>query len=211
VAHRESWTYTIYDRPDDFPDKVVVRRHDISRGPEPIPDPQVFRFDSIEDARLFLWFCNWKMPRFPEDKRSIVEVWFYYPELGQTGPPWLTGEGGLMREGMTAATRSAVLRDQQMMASGWFANWIRKPSLKDMRDRLVAAYQRIGDDDDKKAGVTYTEFMKRYHAIYAESIDDAEMVGFLVHAMLRCLDWRLIVWTIEAMHSQMEQHDGNGR
>lgn len=64
--------WTVYDHPEDFPDKFVVR---VAYGL--IKEPQSSAHDSLQDARESIWsrggsFC---LGRDPSDAPCIVESW----------------------------------------------------------------------------------------------------------------------------------------
>lgn len=70
-------TFTIYEKPKDYPDKFVVRRWAVVRGrPNPVPDPKAWAVaDSLEMARKALppgLVCT---QRYPGDDPVIVETW----------------------------------------------------------------------------------------------------------------------------------------
>lgn len=60
----------VYDRPDDYPEKIVARVWDLDR-----PTSMVMIADSIEDMRLRKPSSMIVIPRDPEDARIIVETW----------------------------------------------------------------------------------------------------------------------------------------
>lgn len=72
-------TWTIYDRPRDFPDKVVVRGFDIFNGmTDPVPQKAGYLFADVETARA------WVQQEHPEavlvapsqtDHPNVVETW----------------------------------------------------------------------------------------------------------------------------------------
>ena len=67
--------YTIYDRPEDFPDKCVVRRHFIENG-ESNPEFTVYAIGKeIEDVRRQLPVGLTCVGREVNDEAQIVESW----------------------------------------------------------------------------------------------------------------------------------------
>lgn len=66
--------WTVYDRPRDYPDHVVVRRWKIRDG-VPSPTDEHFTFDSLEEARASIPPGLAVIPRFADDDPKIVEVW----------------------------------------------------------------------------------------------------------------------------------------
>lgn len=68
--------WTVFDHPSDWPENFVVRPHVVLRDGTVKPDPQVFLFDNLDDAREFLsekgLTC---LARHPEDDPVIVETW----------------------------------------------------------------------------------------------------------------------------------------
>lgn len=68
--------WTIYDRPRDHPDKVVVRGHDVIPKGGVRARAEAALFDNVEAARA--WAIKhglWCLGRMPEDEAQIVESW----------------------------------------------------------------------------------------------------------------------------------------
>lgn len=70
--------WTIFNRPLDQPEHVVVRGFDIAGG-ETTPRPEGYLFSAVDDARLWL---SQEHPELgvriapgPEDHESVVETW----------------------------------------------------------------------------------------------------------------------------------------
>jgi hypothetical protein len=66
--------WTVYDRPTDWPDSIVARRHIVTKqGPRPTDDMLFadlgYLRDCFHDAGLV---C---IPRHPNDDEKIVETW----------------------------------------------------------------------------------------------------------------------------------------
>lgn len=70
-------TFTIYEKPKDYPDKFVVRRWAVVRGqPNPVPDPKAWAVtDSLEQARASLPPGLVCIDRYAQDDPVIVETW----------------------------------------------------------------------------------------------------------------------------------------
>jgi len=69
-------TWVVYDRPRDFPNKFVARRHYIVRGdPNPRASEEYAVADSLEEIRQRLPPGLYCLPRFADDDPKIVEVW----------------------------------------------------------------------------------------------------------------------------------------
>jgi hypothetical protein len=69
-------TWTIYYSPRDFPDKFVVRRHDIFRSKkEPEASSEFYVADSLEEIRKRIPFGLACLTRSEGDKLSVVETW----------------------------------------------------------------------------------------------------------------------------------------
>ncbi len=67
--------YTIYDSPDDYPGKFVVRAYTITPdGPIPEENPVVVT-DNLEIARAALPPYLIRIPRSKDDFLSVVEMW----------------------------------------------------------------------------------------------------------------------------------------
>lgn len=70
-------TFTIYEKPKDYPDKFVVRRWGVVHGRSmPVPDPKAWAVtDSLEMARKSLPRGLYRTARHPQDDPVIVETW----------------------------------------------------------------------------------------------------------------------------------------
>jgi uncharacterized protein YbaR (Trm112 family) len=67
--------YVIYDRPLDFPDGYVIRRHRRENGTT-VPTGEVYTAESIDDIRHEMARCGLiRLPRHPDDDPVILEVW----------------------------------------------------------------------------------------------------------------------------------------
>lgn len=67
--------FTIYNRPRDYPEEVVVRRWYIEPG-KPVPDPIIWNISkTIEDARRSIPPGKHNIGRMPSDDSCIVETW----------------------------------------------------------------------------------------------------------------------------------------
>jgi len=68
--------YVVYDRPKDFPTKIVVRARYATRDGAIRPSKTARVFDSIEQAQSW---CSrkglYRIERFPDDEPQIVEAW----------------------------------------------------------------------------------------------------------------------------------------
>lgn len=67
-------TYTIYERPLDFPEKFVVRGFTI-RADSAEPDARVQVADTLEEARALIPYGCVCLARDPDDEPQIVETW----------------------------------------------------------------------------------------------------------------------------------------
>ena len=68
--------YVIYQRPRDFPDGWVVRRHHVVHNANgPMHDIYSCVCDSLNEARACVPSFLYRMDRFPGDDPAIVEVW----------------------------------------------------------------------------------------------------------------------------------------
>lgn len=68
--------YTVYWNPKDYPNRFVVRRWTINSREAPVPREVIAVTLTLREARSKIppgLFC---MPRWPDDDRTIVEVWF---------------------------------------------------------------------------------------------------------------------------------------
>jgi hypothetical protein len=63
-------SFTLYDHPKDFPDKIVMRIFDLDR-----PTNVVMLFDSIEEARAAMPRWLSVMPRAHSDDPVIIETY----------------------------------------------------------------------------------------------------------------------------------------
>jgi hypothetical protein len=78
MAQRFLSLFAIYDRPKDYPDKYVVRRHRVLLGLKKAwteTDRDCSLADSLEEARLLLPPGLHNLGRTPEDDPAIAEVW----------------------------------------------------------------------------------------------------------------------------------------
>lgn len=66
--------WVIYDRPSDYPDKVVLRRQFATRRCVEI-DPEAWVFDTVTQARLAIPPFLHNLGRYDMDDPCIVEVW----------------------------------------------------------------------------------------------------------------------------------------
>lgn len=68
--------YVIYERPDDYPTKFVVRRHSVVSGGrvDVAKDPEMV-CDSLDEARKSIPDGLYRLPRYEQDVLSIVETW----------------------------------------------------------------------------------------------------------------------------------------
>jgi hypothetical protein len=71
------WIYTIYDRPRDYPDRVVVRPWVVVPGSlEAVPLKICRTYETVEQAReACRRFGLYKLDRQPGDDPCIVETW----------------------------------------------------------------------------------------------------------------------------------------
>lgn len=70
------YQWVIYEHPKDAPDKFIVRRW--ACLPEPRPCGAGIGFDTLDEAREFIWRAQPGLvclPRTPQDDPVIVEVW----------------------------------------------------------------------------------------------------------------------------------------
>lgn len=69
------YQFTIYQNPLDAPGQYVVRRWTIGPGWE-LPDKTVaYQGPSLSAARAAIPYGLHRMPRFPDDDPSVLEVW----------------------------------------------------------------------------------------------------------------------------------------
>lgn len=69
--------FTIFCKPSDYPDKIVVTKDTILPG-RTVRDGHKCLFDSVTEAREALLHCYpglTRLTRAPEDPPSIVETW----------------------------------------------------------------------------------------------------------------------------------------
>lgn len=67
--------WVVYENPDDFPGRFVVRRHTIAGGESsPCEDPACV-VGGLEAARASIPFDCLNLGRHPDDEPQIVEVW----------------------------------------------------------------------------------------------------------------------------------------
>lgn len=67
------YTYTIYNRPADHPDKVVLRRFRITSA-SITPADECHVVDTLEEARAKLPPGLTRLPRYPDDHPNVVET-----------------------------------------------------------------------------------------------------------------------------------------
>ena len=69
--------WTVYDHPDDYPDKFIARRFEVGDDGGVLATTSVIVADSIETIRDILQFeLHFVMlMRSPEDDPKIVETW----------------------------------------------------------------------------------------------------------------------------------------
>lgn len=67
--------WTIYDKPTDFPDTFVARRHDVGKGGKPLPTEHLIKGDLSKLRVLFLQAGLTCISRHEQDEPQIVEVW----------------------------------------------------------------------------------------------------------------------------------------
>lgn len=69
--------FTVYERPLDFPDQVIVRGHDLfASGGPPVAREECEAFDDLAAARKSLYLRGLsRMGREPGDEPQIVESW----------------------------------------------------------------------------------------------------------------------------------------
>lgn len=67
--------FVIYDNPSDYPDKFVVREHQVHRDSTHTASLQCTVFDTLDGARRSLPQGLYRLTRSPDDDPVIVEVW----------------------------------------------------------------------------------------------------------------------------------------
>jgi hypothetical protein len=69
--------FVVYNSPDDYPGKYVLRRWWVKQGePEPVSDPApVIVATSLSDVRAAVPFGLYCVPRAPNDEPCVHEVW----------------------------------------------------------------------------------------------------------------------------------------
>jgi len=78
IARTESafLTWTIYEKPKDYPEHFVVRKFSVYPGnPVPIPAAEPVLAPSLEEARKFVPEGHTRIPRDQKDDPVIVETW----------------------------------------------------------------------------------------------------------------------------------------
>lgn len=69
--------YVIYDRPRDYPDKIVIRKWIIGPELKPLPTRFITLHDTVDAAREALAPLRlYRQERDPADDPVIVDVWF---------------------------------------------------------------------------------------------------------------------------------------
>jgi hypothetical protein len=71
-------SWTIYERPSDYPLHYVVRAFRIMRGEPPIPEPDVYLCDTLALAREQVEALApdlYRIARSKSDDPTIVETW----------------------------------------------------------------------------------------------------------------------------------------
>jgi hypothetical protein len=66
--------YTIFDKPLDYPENVVLRKFIIKCG-EVIPTNEIHVCKSIDEARKFISYGLHRFDRHVNDPFAIVETW----------------------------------------------------------------------------------------------------------------------------------------
>lgn len=70
------FSWTIYDRPADFPDCYVARRFWLDMGPEPVASDTVMTSPDLEQLRHAMRGMGLAcFARSPSDPQQIVETW----------------------------------------------------------------------------------------------------------------------------------------
>lgn len=67
--------WVIYRHPSDYPDKFVLRRHDIFPNATYAPSSEFYLADSLEEVRQYIPPDMTRMSRWPGDEPCIVETW----------------------------------------------------------------------------------------------------------------------------------------
>lgn len=68
------WAYTIYEHPDDYPEKFVVRAWFIEKGEVSAYEPVIIA-DNLQDARDRIPLGRTRILRTQQDDPKIVESW----------------------------------------------------------------------------------------------------------------------------------------
>lgn len=66
-------TWTIYDHPADFPDRIVVRPWEVTAGK--VEPGHAWLCHSLEEARAVIPPGLHRLDRQPDDDPTIIEVW----------------------------------------------------------------------------------------------------------------------------------------
>lgn len=67
--------WTIYERPRDYPDGYIARRHEVGGGPRPLATGDTVT-GGLEEIRRVFWGVGLaKLSRSPDDEPQIVESW----------------------------------------------------------------------------------------------------------------------------------------
>ena len=74
-AHYVMTTWTIYERPDDYPNGYVVRGFEILSDGTVEPQPRPRFFTTLDEARAWIPDGCICAPRLEVDAPSIVETW----------------------------------------------------------------------------------------------------------------------------------------
>jgi hypothetical protein len=67
--------WTVYRRPDDFPEHFVARRHEVKVGGKLVVTDEILIADTLDGVRAQLPPGLHRIVRQPDDKPSIVETW----------------------------------------------------------------------------------------------------------------------------------------
>jgi hypothetical protein len=76
IPHGALWIHTIYNRPRDYPDCIVVRVHVAVGGGASFPTTIVSFYDHVDDARAALMRKGLTpISRWAHDDPNILETW----------------------------------------------------------------------------------------------------------------------------------------
>ena len=67
--------WTVYEKPSDYPDTCVARRHDVGKGGKPLATSHIITGSLASLRTLFLSAGLTAIPRHQKDDPVIVEVW----------------------------------------------------------------------------------------------------------------------------------------